>query len=172
MLAQRYWWDGMYKDVHAYCRSCLTCASYRGTGRRVRPQLMPILVGGPFYRVGVDIMELPQTVNGNRYVISFVDYLTKWVELFPSDNQTSETIVKLLIDRVICCHGVPEALISDRGPNLLSTLMQEVCEVTGMQKLNTTAYHPQADGLVENFNRTLRAMLDKIICCEVWCELG
>ena len=79
MLAQRYWWDGMYKDVHAYCQSCLTCASYRGTGRRVRPPLMPIPVGGPFYRVGVDIMELPQTVNGNCYVISFVDYLTKWV---------------------------------------------------------------------------------------------
>ena len=52
-------------------------------------------------------------------------------------------------------------LKSDRGPNLLSTLMQEVREVTGMQKLNITAYHPQADGLVENFNRTLRAMLAK-----------
>ena len=161
MLAQRYWWDGMYKDIHAYCQSCLTCASYRGTGRRVRPWLMPIPVGGPFYHVGVDIMELPQTVNGNCYVISFVDYLTKWVESFPTDNLTSKTIVRLLIDHVICCHGVPEALISDRGPNLLSTLMQEVCEVTGMQKLNTTAYHPQADGLVENFNRTLRAMLAK-----------
>ena len=69
--------------------------------------------------------------------------------------------MRLLVDHVICRHGVPEALISDRGPNLLSTLMQEVCEATGMQKLNTTAYHPQADGLVENFNRTLRAMFAK-----------
>ena len=85
MLAQRYWWDGMYKDVHAHCQRCLTCASYQDTGRRVRPPLMPIPVGGPFYRVGMDIMELPQTVNGNCYVISFVDYLTKWVglSLFP-----------------------------------------------------------------------------------------
>ena len=116
MLAQRYWWDGMYEDVDAYCRSCLTCASYRGTWRRVRPPLIPIPVGGPFYRVGVDIMELPQTVNGNHYVISFVDYVTKWVELFPLDSQRSETIVRLLIDHVICRHGVPEALISDRSP--------------------------------------------------------
>ena len=100
-------------------------------------------------------MELPKTESGNRYVISFVDYLTKWVESFPTDNQTRETIVKLLIDHVICHHGVPEALISDWGPNLLSTLMQDVCLLTGMRKLNTTAYHPQADGLVENFNRTL-----------------
>ena len=161
MLAKRYWWEGMFKDVHEHCRSCLTCATYQGSGRRTRSPLIPITVGGPFHRVGVDIMELPRTVSGNRYVISFVDYLTKWVESFPTDNQTSETIVKLLIDHVICRHGVPEALISDRGPNLLSTLMQEVCSLTGMRKLNTTAYHPQADGLVENFNRTLRAMLAK-----------
>ena len=126
---------------------------------------MPIPVGGPFYRVSVDIMELPQTVNGNCYVISFVNYLTKWVESFPSDNQTSETIVRLLIDHVICCHGVPEVLTSDRGPNLLSTLMQQVCEVTDMQKLNTMAYHTQADGLVETFNRTLQAMLPPFALC-------
>ena len=162
-LAQYYWWDGMYRDVHAHCRSCLTCASYQGTGRRVKPQLLSIPVGGPFHRVGVDIMELPLTSHGNKYVISFVDYLTKWVESFPSDNQTSETIVRLLVDHVICRHGVPEMLISDRGANLLSTLMKEVSEVMGMRKINTTAYHPQADGLVENFNRTLQAMIAKSV---------
>ena len=106
-------------------------------------------------------MELYQTANGNSYFISFVDYLTKWVESFPSDNQRSETIVRLLVDHVICHHGVAEALISDCWPNLLSTVMQEVCEVSGMQKLNTTASHPQADVLKEKFNRTLRAMLAK-----------
>ena len=163
MLARRYWWNGMYRDVHSFCKSCLDCASYQGSGRKVKPELMPIPVGGPFYRVGVDIMELPQTVNGNKYVISFVDYFTKWVESFPSDNQASETIVKLLVDHVICRHGVSEALISDRGANLLSTLMAEVDEVMGMRKINTTAYHPQADGLVENFNRTLQAMIAKSV---------
>ena len=84
-------------------------------------------------------------MNGNSYFISFVDYLTKWVESFPSDNQRSETIVRLLVDHVICHHGVAEALISDCWPNLLSTVMQEVCEVSGMQKLNTTASHPQGE---------------------------
>ena len=79
-LAQYYWWDGMYRDVHTHCRSCLACASYQGTGQRVKPQLLSIPVGGPFHRVGVDIMELLQTSNGSKYVISFVDYLTKWVE--------------------------------------------------------------------------------------------
>ena len=66
MLAKRYWWDGMYKDVHTYCRSCLSCATYQGTGRRTKSSLT---VGCPFSQVGVDIMELPLIVNRNRYVI-------------------------------------------------------------------------------------------------------
>ena len=161
-FAKRYWWDGMYRDVHSHCRSCLTCATYQGTGRRSKQPLMPIPVGGAFHRVGVDIMELPLTQKGNRYVVSFIDYLTKWVESFACPDQTSETIANLLVDHVICRHGVPEYLVSDRGTNLLSSLMQELYELTGIHKLSTTAYHPQTDGLVENFNnRTLRAMVAK-----------
>ena len=52
----------------------------------------------------------------------------------------------------MCRHGV---LLSDRGAAFLSNLMQEVCEILGVKKNNTTAYHPQTDGLVERFNRTL-----------------
>ena len=63
---------------------------------------MPIPVGGTFHRVRVDIMELPLTRNGNRYVVTCIDYLTKWVESFACSDQTSETIAKLLVDHVIC----------------------------------------------------------------------
>ena len=160
-LMQRYWWDGMVGDIHRFCRSCLTCAAYRGAGRRCKPQLHPIPVGGPFERVGVDILEMPRTLQGNRYVVVFMEYLTKWVEAYAVEDQTSETIAKLLIDNVVCRHGVPSQLLSDRGPNLLSNLMQDVCELLGMKKVNTTSYHPQTDGLVENMNQTLRAMLAK-----------
>ena len=104
---------------------------------------------------------MPQTCEGYRYVLVIMDYLTKWVEAFPMSNQSSETIAKLLIDHVICCRGVPNQLHSDRGTNLLSDLIMDICHLTGMKKINTTAYHPQTDGLVENFNRTLRAMLAK-----------
>ncbi len=67
------------------------------------------------------------------------------------------------MDQVICRHGVPceRELLSDHGANLLSTVIQDVCKLTGMAKVNTTVYHPQTDGLVENFTRTLRSMLAK-----------
>ena len=160
-LTRLYWWDGMYGDVHRFVRGCLTCAARGGTGRRQRAPLQPLPVSGPFQRVGVDIMEMPQTERGNRYVIVFVDYLTKWVEACATQDQTSETIARLLVDTVVCRHGVPAELLSDRGANLLSELIRNVCSLLGVHKINTTAYHPQCDGLVENLNRTLQEMMAK-----------
>ena len=57
--------------------------------------------------------------------------------------------------------GVPEALLSDRGTNLLSHLMQNVSKMLGIRKLNTTSHHPQCNGMIERFNRTLKTMLRK-----------
>ena len=67
----------------------------------------------------------------------------------------------MLAEEVIPLFGVPEALLSDRGTNLLSHVMQDLCKLVGIKKLNTTAYHPQCDGMVERFNRTLKTILCK-----------
>ena len=154
----------MRSDVRHHCRSCLTCATRKGTGRPSRPPLKPIEVGGPFHRVGVDVLQLPLTENGNKYVVVFQDYLTKWVEAFAVPNQTAETIAKLLVEEIFCRHGAPEHLLSDRGTNFLSDLVQEVCRLLNVTKVNTSGYHPQTDGLVEKFNSTLINMIAK--CCE------
>ena len=156
MLAQQYWWEGMYRDVHLHCRGCLPCAAYLVSGPKARPLLKPIAVGGPFQRVGVDILEMPQTAQGNQYIVVFADYLTKWVEAYPTAEQTSETIARLLIDHIVCRHGVPAEVLSDHGANLLSSLVVDLCRLLGMKKVNTTASHPQTDGLVENVNRVIQ----------------
>ena len=64
-LRRQYWWKGMRSDVRHHCRSWLTCATRKGTGRPSRPPLKPIEVGGPFHQVGVDVLQLPLTENGN-----------------------------------------------------------------------------------------------------------
>ena len=118
-------------------------------GKPVRPPLTPIPVSGPFDRVGVDVLQLPTTCRGNRYAVVFMDYLTKWPEVFATADQTALTIAKLLVEEIISRHGVPTQLLSDQGPSFLSRLMLEVCTVMGVKKVNTSAYHPQSDGLVE-----------------------
>ena len=159
-LAKRYLWQGMRSDIIKWCQACLVCASQQ-VGRAVCPPLIPILVSGPFDHVGVDVLRFPKSAEGNQYVVVFMDYLTKWPEVFATHDQSALTIAKLFVQEVVCRHGVPSQLLSDRGKAFLSQLMMEVCRVLGVKKVNTTAYHPQTDGLVERFNRTLINMLAK-----------
>ena len=65
-------------------------------GSPVRPPLTPIPVGGPFDRVGINVLQLPKTKRGNKYAVVFVDYLSKWPEVFATPDQTAPTIAKLL----------------------------------------------------------------------------
>ena len=81
--------------------------------------------------------------------------------VFPTPDQNSIRIVRLLTEEIVPLFGVPEALLSDRGANLLSHVMSDVCQILGVHKLNTTSYHPQCDGAVERFNQTLKTMLRK-----------
>ena len=106
-------------------------------------------------------MQLLKTESGDLYVIAMQDLFTKWPLVFSAPDQKTMRIVKLLAEEVVPTFGVPEALLMDRGTNLLSHLMIDVCKLLGIRKLNTTAYHLECDGLVEHFNRTLKTMIRK-----------
>ena len=103
-------------------------------------------------RLGRDIVELPRTRKGNCYAIVFQDFFTKWPLEVPAPDQKSLRIACLLMEQLIPMFGVPEALLSNRGANLLSYLMMDLCASLGICKLNTTSYHPQCNGMVERFN--------------------
>ena len=100
-LSRHYRWPRMRADIIRWCKSCITCAS-RQVGHATKPPLTPIPVAGPFDRVGVDVIQFPQSYHGNKYGIVFVDYLTKWPEVFAAPDQSSLTIAQLLVDHVIC----------------------------------------------------------------------
>ena len=58
-LRKKYWWNGMHTDVQKYCRACLECATRKSPGHGTRPPLNPIPIGGPFHRIGIDVLQLP-----------------------------------------------------------------------------------------------------------------
>ena len=144
-ILHRYWWYGIRAGVRRFCRSCLNCATRKGPGHPVHPPMQPI----------------PVMSSGNKYVVVFMDYLTKWVEAFPTSDQKASTIATLLEEHVVCQHGIPEELLSDKGSNFLSDLMLELCSILEIHKINTSGYHPQTNGLVEKFNSTLQSMIAK-----------
>jgi len=69
----------------------------------------------------------------------------------------------LLVEEIVSCHGVPTEILSDRRKAFLSTLIKKVVKLLGTHRPNTTAYHPQTDGLVEWFNYTLTTTLAKTV---------
>ena len=111
--------------------------------------------------VAMDILELPRTARGNKYVMVVSDYFTRWPEAFPLQDQKAETVARTLVDGVISRHGIPLILHSDQGPNFESAVIKEMCRLLGMTKVRTTPYHPQSDGLVERLNRTILDMLSE-----------
>ena len=145
---QRYWWKGMFKDVEHWVKSCVECSMRKSPRNSKKAPLLPIPAEGAFDRVAVDVLgPFPPCSKGSRYIVVFSDYLTRCVE--------ATDIARLLIDEIISRHGAPRVLLSDRGTNFLSTVIAEVCKIFQIQKVNTSSYHPQTDGLVERFNSTL-----------------
>ena len=155
-LRLRYYWRNMFSDIQHWCRSCCDCATRKTPRNRHKAPLLPIPVQDAFDRISCDIVgPLPTTERGFSYVLVITEFLTKWCEAFPINSIDAATIARIIVDEIFTRHGAPRTLLTDRGSNFLSSLMKEVCHLLNIKKLNTTAYHPQTDGLVERFNGTL-----------------
>ena len=108
----------------------------------------------------MDILgPLPKTPRGNWYILVIGDYFTKWQEAFPLKDMEAVSVVRVLVNDFVCRFGVPESLHTDQGRNFESAVIKEVCKLLDIRKTCTTPYHPQSDGLVERFNRTLLDLL-------------
>ena len=99
------------------------------------------------------------TGRGNRYVLVVGDYFTKWMEAYPMAIMKAGAVAGILVHHFVSHFGVPDILHTDQGRNFESTLLKEVCKLLGIVKTRNTPYHPQSDGLVERFNRTLLNLL-------------
>ena len=159
-IKERFYWPGMAEDVHNWCQTCASCATNKSPSTKARAPLQTITTGHPMQVVAVDITgPFPESEAGNRYILVVGDYFTRWMECFAIPDQEAETVVRKLVDEVFCRFSPPEQLHSDQGRQFESDLMRQICSILKIEKSRTTAYHPQCDGLVERFNRTLKHML-------------
>ena len=159
-VRSRFYWPGQRHDIEDWCRACELCAARKSPPRSNRAPMQQVLAGGPFQRVAMDILgPLPLTDRGNKYILVLGDYFTKWVESFPIPNMEAKTIANMFVGHFVSRFGAPDVLHTDQGRNFESALFKEVCLLLGVHKTRTTPYHPQSDGLVERFNRTLLDLL-------------
>ncbi|GFT89899.1 retrovirus-related Pol polyprotein from transposon 412 [Trichonephila clavipes] len=155
-VRERFFWGKVRADVEQWCKSCDACAARKGPKIRSRGKLHRYNVGAPFERIAFDILgPLPRTASGNKYLLVVMDYFTKWPEVYPIPDQEAPTVAEAVVQHWISRYGVPLQLHSDQGRNFVSAVLKGVCELLGIDKTKTTPLHPQSDGMVERFNRTI-----------------
>ena len=159
----RYYWPGMYHDIVQYVKSCVDCQASKRSYIKNKPPLCPLPQPELFQRWHMDFLgPLEKSVEGNQYVLILVDAYSHWVEGFPMKTMEAQEVAKILFREVITRYGTPKTLLTDRAPNFIGKIMQSLCSLFQITKLNTSAYHPQTNSTVERFNSylgaTLRAM--------------
>ena len=107
---------------------------------------------------------MPASDKGHQYVLTLVDYATRYPEAVPLKNIDTETVAEARLD-LYSRVGIPEEVLSDLGTQFVSECMQEVSRLLSIRRLTTTPYHPICNGLTEKFNGTLKKMLRRL-CVE------
>jgi hypothetical protein len=163
----KYCWKGMMKDIQEYVRSCDKCQ------RRGKPQgrneLRNIGVKEPFYKIGIDIVgPLKITERKNKYIVVAADYFTKWPEAKALEKADGKEVGRFIFEDIVCRHGCPKEILSDRGTHFNNELVKELLKNLGIKHKFSTPYHPKTNGLVERFNKTLCEALAKKENREDW----
>ena len=160
----KFYWPGYEHDVQQWVQECERCQKRNSPQPNPSAPLGTIQATEPFEILSWDIMgPLPTTTQGNKYILVVTDIFTKWVEAFPLKDTTAITLATVLMNEVICRYGAPCRLHSDQGANLCSNVIQCLCQLLGITTSRTSAYHPEGNGQVERFNRTLESILAKTV---------
>lgn len=83
-------------------------------------------------RITVNILgELPETEEGNRYILVIVDYLTKWMKCFQMKNMSSETVMKTIVEKIVARFGIPSKIHSNQGSQFEGKLFHDMRRLLG-----------------------------------------
>lgn len=158
-LQKRVYWPGLRRDVKKYVRSCETCQFTKPTNRKPGGFMQPVIASYPWEVAGVDFVgPLPRSGRGNAYILVFIDYFTKWVEICPVREATAQVAAQKFISEVFSRHGAPTHIVSDRGTQFVSEFFESVVAALGSEHRLTTAYHPQSNQ-TERVNRTIKTAI-------------
>ena len=112
----------------------------------------------PFDKIIIDLItECDTSTSGNKHILTIIDHLTGWSEAFPIPDKTVDTIVSTFINDYLPVHMCPWHILSDNGMEFKNSLMDQVLQQLGIDRIFSAPYHPQSNGKLEGFHKYLKA---------------
>ena len=133
----------------------------KGTPQKHRHSLTTWQASHPFCLVSMDVMGPLPDSQGWRYILLFVDQISKWYEAVGLPNQEAKTVAEALVEKWITRFGCPVNLLSDKGTNFMSELFWELYRILSIQRTSKKSFHPKGKAMVERTNRTLEKNISK-----------
>jgi hypothetical protein len=150
----------MVEDIYETVRQCEICARNRIAEKRRTNPLKIFPPGGSLESVAMDKLgPLPRTKHGNLFLLVIADRFSKVTKTVPLRTITALSVARAFWDHWAYIYGPPASLFTDNGPQFTDKFFQTACAELGIKKVFTTAYHPQTNGQVEQYNRTILASL-------------
>ena len=143
-------------------RECPHCRAFKGEVPKV--PFCPIRAYALLELVHLDYTSIESMMEMNKppvvkNILVMTDHFTRYTLVVVTKDQTAKTVTKVFYEHFIAVFGAPVKLLSDRGANFTSTLVEELCAAFGIQKCQTTAYNAHCNGQVERFHQTLFHMM-------------
>ncbi|CAB4044065.1 Transposon Ty3-G Gag-Pol poly [Paramuricea clavata] len=162
-METKVFWPTLKKDIRQWCKACSACQRNK-IGRHTRAPLVPLNVScGRFETIHVDLVgPLQPIIENKNMLMTVIDNATGFFCAYPlsikGDGSNAVACAKRLVEW-ITFFGVPKMVISDRGPQFISSLWEEVTKFLGIKKRNTSSYHPQCNGKIERLHRSIKNSL-------------
>ncbi|CAM4977180.1 unnamed protein product [Rotaria socialis] len=157
-IEERYHWPTMITNIRNHLNSCLPCAQNNHRRQKLPGALKPIKPPEGIWKLfSMDFHGpiAPTSKQGNRYIISLTDILSKFVVAKAVRDCSATTAVKFLINDVILKYGTPTCILTDNGTHFTAQIMNNLFQHLGVTHLYSTVYHPQTNGQIERFNATM-----------------
>ena len=154
-------WHSMRCEFEEYLKQCKSCQVNKTlTPRHNEPMEVTTTAEQPFEKCYLDVVgPLPVTQEGNKYILTFQDDLSKYVIAMTITQQDAETVARSFVERVMLTYGTPRILQTDQGDNFINEVCKNTCNVLGIKKIQSTAFHPESLGSIERSHRVLAEYL-------------
>ncbi|SJL10445.1 uncharacterized protein ARMOST_13831 [Armillaria ostoyae] len=161
LVLREYWWPKMKKDVKTYIGGCETCQRTKSSNQAKSTPLHPNAISTePWTHISVNMITGLPTSNRHDALLVVVDRFSKAIILVPCNVELStEGWARILQDHVYTRHGMPQVVISDRGPQFVSEFMKELYQMLNIMQNTSIAFHPQMDGQTERVNQEVEKYL-------------